>query len=67
MEVDSSNEWNNIVGKFTLEKTNSRVIILLEFATKPNLTLANISKPQRESRKYTSHSPTGLIIKLLTF
>ena len=48
-----------MVGKFTLGKTNSRGIRLLEFATKHNFTLANTLHPKKDSRKATWHSPNG--------
>ena len=56
---DSNKEWNNVVGKFALGKTNSRGIRLLEFATKHNFTLANTLHQQKDTRKATWQSPNG--------
>ena len=58
--VDNANkDWSNAVEKFALRETNPRGIRLLEFATKHNLTLANIFHLQINSRKATWHSPNG--------
>ena len=50
---DSNKEWNNAVDTFSLGKTNSRGIRLLEFATKHQFTLANTLHTQNGLKKAT--------------
>ena len=60
-KVGKDTTWNRCVGRFGIGNINERGQILLEFAERHKLVIANTLHPHENSIITTWHSPNGLV------